>query len=61
VIVNVSRTFDPEHYERLRAMAQTPNRQRITKLRTTGRRLLVYTRSRVYYLRRGRLRLWRVL
>lgn len=45
---------------------RTPNRQEITGLvvkRRDGRdfRLLVHTRSRVYYLRRNKLRLWRLL
>lgn len=40
----------------------TPNGQRITRLRVGGRggkRLYVYTAGAVYYLRRGKLRLWR--
>jgi hypothetical protein len=40
---------------------QTPNGQQITGLRAPGRRLFVHTRSRIYYLRRNKLRLWRVL
>lgn len=39
---------------------QTPNKQQIVRLQS-GRRLYVFTRSRVYYLRRGKLRLWRRL
>lgn len=42
----------------LRRPIRTPNNQLITRIRG-GRRLLVYTAGRVYYLRRGKLRLWR--
>lgn len=39
----------------------TPNHQLITRLESRGPRLLVWTRSRVYRLRRGKLRLWKKL
>lgn len=40
---------------------KTPSGQRVTRIEAPGRRLYVYTRSRVYYLRRKKLVLWRLL
>jgi len=46
---------------RVRVGFKTPNGQVIMRVDAPGRRLYVYTRSRVYYLRRNKLRLWRLL
>lgn len=58
--VNISSPgFDPARFD-MPYGPSTPNHQQITGL-VAGRRLYVHTRSRIYYLRRNKLRLWRIL
>ena len=61
-LIYYSRVPDPESFD-LGPTMRTPNKQVITDIRADGRRMLVYTRSRVYYYNgsgRKRLRLYRV-
>lgn len=63
--VCISRIMDPDEFALdFNRILRTPNGQRITHMKPTKKRLLVYTRSRVYYWTgRGRrhLRLWKLL
>jgi len=49
---------NPERIEEGRTI-RTPNGLPVTRLGHSRGHLLVYTRSRIYYVRRGKMRLWK--